>query len=56
MKYGVLVDMDFPREDGGVPVYWDGWYDDENLARQALAIMGEKYPGFEPVLVVRHIP
>ena len=35
--YGVLADVHEQRQNGGVPVHWDGRYSERAIAEQALA-------------------
>jgi hypothetical protein len=42
--YGVVVDFHAPRQDGGVPTFWDGWYSDRVYALEALKIARQKHP------------
>jgi hypothetical protein len=42
--YGVLVDLHRPRQDGGVPCLWDGWYQDRADALEALRLVEKRYP------------
>jgi hypothetical protein len=49
--YGVVIDMHWPREDRGVPAYFDGWYLSRADAEGALAHFAAKSPGAHAQLV-----
>jgi hypothetical protein len=51
--YGIVVDGHRPRQDGGVPVYWDGWYAEERYAIAALALARQKFPHAHIYLVAQ---
>jgi hypothetical protein len=51
--YGILVDHHARRQDGGVPVTWDGWYADREDAIGVLRLLRERYPGANVSLITR---
>jgi hypothetical protein len=54
--YGIVVDYHAPREDAGVPAFWDGWYSDRSLAEAALAYWKAKWPRAHVNLVAQLTP
>jgi hypothetical protein len=43
-RYGVLVDFHAVRQDGGVPAFWDGWYQKRADALEALRLARKLHP------------
>jgi hypothetical protein len=50
-SFGVLIDLHQPRQDGGAPALWDGWYSNRQLALEALALVRRRYPDADVCLV-----
>jgi hypothetical protein len=53
MRYGVVTDLHAPRQDGGAPVLWDGWYANRQDAVDAQIRLEAQYPGAAVHLVER---
>jgi hypothetical protein len=51
LLYGVVIDVRLPREDQGVPAFFDGWYLARSDAEGALAYFAAKSPGAHARLV-----
>ena len=54
--YGVLVDPHLPRQDRGVPAFFDGWYRHRSDAEGALKHFAAQSPGAIANLVVQVTP
>jgi hypothetical protein len=54
--YGIVVDPHLPRQDRGVPAYFDGWYDNVDAAREALRHFKAQSPGAHAYLVMQLSP
>jgi hypothetical protein len=53
MVYGVVIDYHAPREDRGVPTFWDGWYSNRSDAEEALEHWKRRSPGARIHLVMQ---
>jgi hypothetical protein len=52
-SYGVVIDVHYPRQDKGIPSYFDGWYDTRLAAENALEYIASQLPGAYVHLVAR---
>jgi hypothetical protein len=50
--YGVVIDPHLPREDRGVPAFFDGWYDTRAGADGAAEYFAAKSPGANVCVVM----
>lgn len=51
--YGVVIDPRLPRQDCGVPAFFDGWYDTRRGAEEAAEYFATKSPGANVCVVMQ---
>lgn len=51
--YGVVIDPHLPRQDRGVPAFFDGWYDTRAAAEEAAGYFATRSPGANVCVVMQ---